>query len=252
MVIGPYIALELAKREAFVAAFIFCMVVTALRCILAFMIRVPEGTKRTNGSTDKVKISINDLFDKKAVPYALSIFMFALVYASILGFLSLYAKELGLIETASLFFMTYALVVLIARLFTGRCADRWGVKVVVYPCMILYALGMLLLSQTHSATMLIISGAILGLGYGSVTPVFQTQTINSVGPQRVVVANSLYFNALDLGTALGLYLWGTLATFTSYQNIYLSGMFLVILAGIQYTILTQKKSQTGEVFSVKS
>ncbi len=51
--------------------------------------------------------------------------------------------------------------------------------------------------------MMVVSGALIGIGYGSVTPVFQTQIISSVEPHKIGVANSLFFNAMDAGLALG-------------------------------------------------
>ncbi len=48
--------------------------------------------------------------------------------------------------------------------------------------------------------MMVVSGALIGIGYGSVTPVFQThQIISSVEPHKIGVANSLFFNAMDAG-----------------------------------------------------
>lgn len=38
--------------------------------------------------------------------------------------------------------------------------------------------------------MMVVSGALIGIGYGSVTPVFQTQIISSVEPHKIGVANS--------------------------------------------------------------
>lgn len=48
---------------------------------------------------------------------------------------------------------------------------------------------------------MVVSGALIGIGYGSVTPVFQTQIISSVEPHKIGVANSLFFNAMDAGGA---------------------------------------------------
>jgi len=55
-----------------------------------------------------------------------------------------------------------------------------------------------LLSQAHSSALILLAGAVIGIGYGSVTPVFQTQIINSVERHRIGNANSLFFNSLEL------------------------------------------------------
>ncbi len=37
-----------------------------------------------------------------------------------------------------------------------------------------------MLSQSHASYLFLIAGALIGIGYGSVTPILQTQTIGSV------------------------------------------------------------------------
>ena len=59
-----------------------------------------------------------DLIEPSSIPIALGI-CFSLFYG-ILSFIPIYAKELGLSEIASYFFILYALVVVISRPFTGK------------------------------------------------------------------------------------------------------------------------------------
>ncbi|MDR3584336.1 MAG: MFS transporter, partial [Desulfosporosinus sp.] len=131
--------------------------------------------------------------------------------------------------------------ILISRPFTGRWSDQFGTKVIVYPSLILFAVGMFLLSQAHTSAILLIAGAVIGLGYGSLTPLFQAQTINSVERHRVVTANSLFFNSMDGGMAMGSYAFGIVASVAGYSSIYEAGVVLIVVAGLQYFALTQKK-----------
>jgi len=241
MVFGPYIGLKLANVNAYTLSFIICMVISAVNVVLAFFIRGPQETKESGLSTEKSKFSWNDLFDKNAAPFAFATFILACAYSGVSAFLALYAQSLGLVETASTFFMVYAVFILICRPFTGRWADRLGTKVIIYPCLILFAVGMFLLSQAHSNALILIAGALIGIGYGSVTPIFQTQTISSVEPHRVGIANSLFFNSMDAGMAIGAYVLGIIATGAGYSSIYLVGVGLIVVAGLQYLVLANKK-----------
>ncbi|TGE33860.1 MFS transporter [Desulfosporosinus sp. Sb-LF] len=240
MVFGPYIGLNFANIDAYNIAFITCMVISAVNIVLALVIRIPQDSG-VNSSSEKGEFSWNDLFDKKAAPFAFATFILACAYSGISAFLPLYAKGLGLVSAASYFFIIYAVFILISRPFTGRWSDQWGAKVIIYPCLLLFALGMFLLSQAHSSAMILLAGAIIGIGYGSVTPVFQTQIISSVEPHRVGIANSLFFNSMDAGMALGAYILGTVAGIAGYGSIYEIGVVLIIIAGLQYFVLTQKK-----------
>jgi predicted MFS family arabinose efflux permease len=241
MVFGPYIGLKLAGINAYTFAFIICMFVSAVNVVLALFIRVPLEAEKPELSAEKSRFSWNDLFDKDAAPFALATFILACAYSGVSAFLALYAQSMGLVETASTFFIVYAVFILICRPFTGRWSDTLGSKVIIYPCVLLFALGMFLLSQAHSNALILIAGALIGIGYGSVTPIFQTQIIGSVEPHRVGIANSLFFNSMDAGMAIGAYVLGLVASSAGYSYVYLVGVALIIVAGLQYFALTNKK-----------
>lgn len=90
--------------------------------------------------------------------------------------------------------------------------------------------------------MMVVSGALIGIGYGSVTPVFQTQIISSVEPHKIGVANSLFFNAMDAGLALGACVMGMMVAHTGYRMIYLLGALLVVVAGGVYALQMKGKA----------
>jgi MFS family permease len=239
MVFGPFIALNLANMNAYHAAFVICIIISAVNIVLATQIKIPKKEVSIHPS-GKV-LSFNDLFEKKAAPFALATFILACAYSGVSTFLALYAKELGLAKSASYFFIVYAVSILISRPFTGRWSDQFGTKVIVYPSLILFAVGMFLLSQAHTSAILLIAGAVIGLGYGSLMPLFQAQTINSVERHRVITANSLFFNSMDGGMAMGSYAFGIVASVAGYSSIYEAGVVLIVIAGLQYFALTQKK-----------
>lgn len=97
--------------------------------------------------------------------------------------------------------------------------------------------------------MMIISGGLIGIGYGSVTPVFQTQIISSVEPHKIGIANSLFFNAMDAGMAIGAFIMGMMVEGVGYRAIYLVGALLVVLAGALYIMQMKKR---GDVVLVSA
>lgn len=239
MVFGPFLGLTFANVNAYNATFILTMFFSALSIVLTLFIKVPDNNKGMKTFSGKSKFSWNDLFDKKAAPFALATFISACAYSGISAFLALYAQDLGLGSAASSFFLIYAGFIMISRPFTGRWSDRFGAKIIIYPCLILFAVGMYLLSQAFTSSMILIAGALIGIGYGSVTPIFQTQTIGSVEPHRLGIANSLFFNSMDLGMAIGAYILGIIASHGGYSRIYLVGVALIVGAGLQYFALTR-------------
>lgn len=237
MVIGPWIGLNMARHSAFIQAFWLCTGVAVIAIALSLMIRVPPVIRHADGSQPKLGFSA--MFDKAALPFALVTFFMTFSYAGVSAFLTLYARELDLMAAASNFLLCYAIFLMICRAFTGNVCDKKGPKYVVYPCLLAFTLGLVTLGYTHGSVSMVIAGALIGIGYGSVTPIFQTQIISAVEPHKIGVANSLFFNAMDAGMALGAFVMGLMVEGVGYRAIYLVGAVLVVLAGALY--ITQMK-----------
>ena len=232
MVVGPWIGLNMARHSAFSQAFWMCTAVAAIGIVLSLIVRVPPVIRHADGSQPKLGFSA--MFDKAAMPFAMVTFFMTFSYAGVSAFLALYARELDLMAAASNFLLCYAVFLMICRAFTGNVCDRKGPKYVVYPCLLAFTVGLVVLGYTHGSVSMILAGALIGIGYGSVTPIFQTQIISSVEPYKIGVANSLFFNAMDAGLAIGAFVMGLMVEGVGYRAIYLVGAVLVVLAGALY------------------
>ncbi|ADO47743.1 MFS transporter [[Enterobacter] lignolyticus] len=239
MVVGPWIGLNMARHGAFIPAFWLCTAVAALGILLALIVKVPPIIRHADGS--KPKFGFAAMFDRAALPFATVTFFMTFSYAGVSAFLALYARELGLLAAASNFLLCYAICLMVCRAFTGNVCDKKGPKYVVYPCLLAFTLGLIVLGYAHGSVMMIVSGALIGIGYGSVTPIFQTQIISSVAPHKMGVANSLFFNAMDAGLALGAFIMGLMVGGVGYRAIYLVGAVLVVFAGVLYVVQMKKR-----------
>ncbi len=152
-------------------------------------------------------------------------------YSVVLTFLSLYSRQLHLEGAASLFFIVYAITVIISRPISGRLLDMRGANFVVYPCLFLFAIGMLLLSQANSGIILLLSEAIIGLGYGNFLSCGQAIAVKNTSPYRLGLATATYYMFLDVGYGIGPYLFGSLIPFAGYRGLYLL-MAMVMFATI--------------------
>jgi len=109
--------------------------------------------------------------------------------------------------------------------------DKKGANVVIYPAMILFALGMIVISQAYVGIVLLIAAALLGLGYGNIQSIIQALAIKMTPCENMGLANSTYFIALGLGLGLGPLLLGYLIPISGYRGMYLL-LVIVILAGM--------------------
>lgn len=239
MVVGPWIGLNMARHSAYIGAFWLCTGVSLVSIVLAIIVAVPPVIRHANGA--KPKLGFAAMFDRAAMPFAMVTFFMTFAYAGVSAFLALYARELDLMAAASNFLLCYAVFLMICRAFTGNVCDSKGPKYVVYPCLFAFTVGLVVLGYTHGSVTMVLSGALIGIGYGSVTPIFQTQIISSVEPHKIGVANSLFFNAMDAGLALGAFVMGLMVEGVGYRSIYLMGAVLVVLAGALYILQMKKR-----------
>ena len=121
--------------------------------------------------------------------------------------------------------------VLLSRPITGPLMDKKGANVVIYPAMILFALGIIVISQAYVGIVLLIAAALLGLGYGTIQSIIQALAIKMTPRENMGLANSTYFIALGLGLGLGPLLLGYLIPISGYRGMYLL-LVIVILAGM--------------------
>ncbi|WLR51852.1 MFS transporter [Bacillus tianshenii] len=236
VVAGPFFALTLLQFLSFTLLFLVLSVVMAVGIIATTFVKTTEH----HGKVEKRKLSFDDLFERRALPIALVGSFTALAYSSVISFISIYAKSLGLIEAAGYFFVVFAGVMLVSRPFTGRLFDRMGGGYVIYPCLVIFAGGLIALSMTDSAWMLLLSAALIGIGYGNLVPSFQTLAVSSASPHRCGHATATFFTFFDTGIATGSYVLGMLAGMFGYSKLYMLATFFVLVSMTLYK-LTQRK-----------
>jgi MFS family permease len=243
MVIGPFVGLTIMNHSTSFLLFIVCTIFSLLSFIFGWITRIPQQT-----STNQIKKSWqwHNLIELKAIPIALSGSILAFSYGAISTFISVYAKELGLQEAASYFFIVFATMIILPRPITGKLFDRLGEHVLVYPGITLFTIGMFGLSQAHTTGIFLISGALIGLGYGALLPSFQAIAIKASPSHRRGLATATYFVFFDSGYGIGSYVLGIIAAKTSYHTMYFIAGIVVACTVIIYYGLHHRKTRTKQ------
>ncbi|RFU60422.1 MFS transporter [Peribacillus glennii] len=242
MVIGPFLGLSVTHGGNYYLLFILSILFAVLALVCCITLTLPEekmGRRATAG------FRFNDLFEKSAMPIAITGFALSIVYSAVLSFISIYARELNYQEAASFFFVVYAVCLLLSRPFTGKWFDQYGANVVVYPSIFLFGLGILLLSQASSSLMFLVAGGIIGVGFGTLMSSFQSIAIQSAAPNRRGLAMATYFVLFDLGVAAGSFLLGILAAYIGYGTVYLVSSLIVFLSIGLYYLLQGRKMRNN-------
>ena len=151
MALGPFVGLLAINRWGSTIMFAISAASVVIGTFTALLITLPKDKKKetTERVVKKKRLNMKDLIEMSALRISLVSFFFALVYASIVSFVSVYAEELQLTEVASYFFIVYVIALIISRPFTGKWFDLYGANVIMIPCIISFAFGMFLLSQAN-------------------------------------------------------------------------------------------------------
>jgi MFS family permease len=249
--LGPFMGILLSRYVDFKMIFIVTSIIAAISFAISFIARGPARKAPEKDQVKAVKrFQISQFLEFKAIPISIIVLIVGFGYSVVLSFLSLYSKQLHLEEAASFFFLVYAVIVVVSRPFSGRLLDARGANFVVYPCLSIFAIGMLLLSQASHGITLLLAGAIIGLGYGNFLSCGQAISIKEAPPHRLGLATATYYMFLDVGFGVGPYLFGSLVPFTGYRGLYLMMATVISATVILYFFLYRRKISSQELSSI--
>lgn len=240
MVIGPYLGLTFMQSGGITAMLMIALVASLGGLVAGFALSLNK--ERGETSKEPTKFTTGSLFEKTAIPIAITGAFFAIIYSSIISFISVYANEIHLGHVASFFFVVYAFVLLVSRPFTGRWFDQFGANIIVFPGIILFSIGLFILSQASSGFIFLLAAAFIGLGWGTLFPTFQTIAIQSAPPKRRAMATATFLSVFDMGIGLGSYIIGLLASGLSFRQLYFYGSFYVLAGMAVYIYFNLRKT----------
>src|SRR5699024_6816885 len=196
--IGPFIGLYMAAHTTYDMMFVFCSALAIISIIIALIVKIPVVKKPVKVEENK-RLSLSDFVEPRALPIALVIAILSIGYSSVLSFINFYAFEINLVSAASLFFVFYAVTILVSRPFSGRLMDIRGANSVMYPAFLAFGIGLILLSGAMNSFMFLFAGVLIGLGYGNMQSTTQTIAVKMTPPHRMGLATSTYYIAMDAG-----------------------------------------------------
>ncbi len=89
--------------------------------------------------------------------------------------------------------------------------------------------------------MLLLSGAFIGIGYGTFITSAQAIAVKASPKSRIGLATSTFFMFADFGAGFGPFLLGFLIPLTGYRNLYETMAIVVVAATVLYYFLHGRK-----------
>lgn len=239
--IGPLIGMNLYQYVSFKAILILCVALLVVIFVQSVFLKIPKAELTVEQLDDMKRLTLNNFFEFKVLPIALIATLVYFSYSSIIGFLSIYTKEINLVGAGSFFFMVYSLSILISRPLIGRLFDSKGENFVMYPAFVLFAIGLVILSQAHQGFILLLSAVFLGIGFGTFASSGQTIAIKVSPAHRMGLATSTFLAIAEMGIGLGPYFLGLLLPVIGFRMLYLIMAIVVIIAMFGYYFVHGRK-----------
>jgi MFS family permease len=221
MAIGPALGVFLVGRTGYGALFLTAMVLSAAAALTTAGIAEP---RREPGHRASQRGWRSFILPAALFPSAV-LFTNALTYASVVALLPLFAEKAGL-GNAGLFFTVFSVVVLVLRGPLGRLSDRRGRVVVVAPGLLFTFVALLVLSQAHSLTAMLVVAVLYAIGVGAAQPTLMAMTIDRAKPQERGAAMGTFTTAMDLGIGVGSIVWGMTAQAFGFPAMYVAASFM--------------------------
>ncbi|KIL45273.1 hypothetical protein KP78_28170 [Jeotgalibacillus soli] len=238
MVLGPFLGLTIMQNLGSSAMFVTNVILAIGGMIAGLSLKLPKETKEILGP---ISLHPSGMFERSSVPISFIAAFLGLSYAGVLSFVSVYAESLDLIAVSSYFFVVYAAILLLSRPFTGRWFDHYGSNVIVVPCVVIFAIGMFILSMTTTPLMFLLSALLIGLGWGTLFSTFQTIAIQDAPSTKRGLAIATYLSIFDFGVGVGSFVVGIVIAGIGFQSFYgYSTLYILVGLGLYWFFYGRK------------
>lgn len=232
--VGPLAAIQLSERASSLWVFGFATIFAVVALLSALPMTIQERAPSAEARARRWHIRGSDLIDYRVLPVAVVGILTTLGFSVIMTYLPPYLVGIGLASTASIFFFIWAFAMLVVRLFAGRLHDRYGENAVIPAALLSLALGLAIIGFADSLWHFVLAAVLGGFGHGAALPSLQAVGIQRTTEERIPIAISTHYLALDSGLAIGPVILGFIIHASGYPTLYVVGAGIVTLGLIVY------------------
>ncbi|MCZ3622567.1 MFS transporter [Lactobacillus mulieris] len=236
MAIAPAIAIDVYHTIGYRNSFILAAVASILMIIVIQFVENHAMPKvRKNKPKKKFK-----LIQKNAFPVTILTALFAIPYFITQADIVTYAEQKHLDIHVGMYFVIYAIVLLVLRIVLKNFFDtvRFGVWLYAAAASMFFYLFMLAIMTND----LMMGLAAIGMtvGYGIIYSVLQSTALLLAPLEEQGLASSTFYMGIDLGMSFGPIIAGFIDTYLPIQYFYLVQLILVPLVLIVYFVYRKR------------
>jgi MFS family permease len=196
---------------------VLCIELAALSAVMTVWALFMPAKKETRPDTHH---SLRDAWDWRVVKVALALTVATFGYGGMTSYSAIIAIDRH-VKPESIYLTTFAITIVILRLFFSHLGDRLGVKRVLYPALVLIPFAFALLGLAHTKAQMIESAILFGIGFGAAYPAFATFILGATDPARRARTFGSIVWAFDTGIGIGSFAIGAIAQHTSLTTAFL-------------------------------
>lgn len=231
--LGVYVTSHFGVRYAFYIAAALSLLAMIVMALFPFQHEpVPKEQRAT--------VSVRNMISVKVLDYSFISGCYSFLNGVVSSFLILFAAQRGL-EDVGIYFTVSAVFLFLARPLSGKIADRFGLKYIVYPAICMTILSILILVNMNSMWMLILSAAIRALAQGAIQPSLQAACIQKVGVEKSGAATGTYYLGADIGQGAGPVIGGVIAGIWGYAEVFYFCIVMVMVAALVFFLSSFRK-----------
>ena len=245
MAFGPMTGLFLIEGGSYNQLFFAALLTACIGLLFASIVKVKW--RQPVEKIGKV-FSIDRFILLEGIPASLAFFMLAIPYGMTSSYIAIYAAEVGITEGVGIFFTVQGAGLIVSRLISGKRVDKGYITQTISRGIVIAFFGVIgeaLLASvcgfnfTAGFALYFLSAFLIGYGFGTIFPAFNTLFINMAPHSRRATANATYLTGWDVGIGAGMLLGGALSV-NGYSGSFTFSAILVFAALIYFVLFVSK------------
>lgn len=234
MAVAPALAINVYQKTGYRLALIASAIAAFMMVIIIQFVgnraNPKKGmAKKKSGSSHQFKI-----IQKNVLPIALLTTLFAFPYFATQADLVTYAQERHLNVNVGSFFLIYAVVLLVIRIFLKNFFDTVKFGIWFWVSIGATLIYLLLLSTMKNNLMMALAAAFMAIGYGVIYSILQSTALLLAPISEQGLASSTFYLGLDIGMAFGPIIMGLISDLLPIKFFYPIQLLLLPLMLIVY------------------
>ena len=202
--------------------------------ICAWLVKTPYKP-----SVKREPISLDRFILLKGIPAGISLLLMSIPYGMTTNYVAMFAKQIGITTPTGYFFTLMAIGMAVARLFSGKWVDKGKITQVIggglyLVCFCFFGLSscgwLVQWSLSASTLFFFLISLLLGIGFGTMFPAYNTLFVNLAPNNQRGTATSTYLTSWDVGIGIGMVVGGYIAEISTFKMAYLCGAILTVIS----------------------